>query len=272
VIQPDHVPLIEDYNIPRGVEHAVTGAQDVAPVSYLYQGPDEAAREWFAERMARVKAFADSNDAPVQAWSAFGMDGIVWLTGVEGAIMMAMDQPEAFGALAQVVAKADLERTRLAASTPGVDMVVERGWYSSTDFWSPRLFDRFVYPHVKELAEVAHEHGVKFGYTMTTGVEILGPRLVDAGVDVLYFVDPIQDGLSLAKARELLGDQITLVGGINALSLTPGNWDRIEDQVNQAIDILGPTNRFVLHPVDAIFPDTPWEGIERLIEAWKKHW
>jgi uroporphyrinogen-III decarboxylase len=107
---------------------------------------------------------------------------------------------------------------------------------------------------------------------MTTGVEILGTRLAEAGVDVLYFVDPVQDGLPLEKARELLGGKITLVGGINALSLAPENWDHVEEQTRRAIEVLGPTNRFILHPVDAIFPDTPWEGVERLIEAWKKHW
>ena len=110
-----------------------------------------------------------------------------------------------------------MARTALAASNPGVDMVVERGWYFSTDFWSPKLFERFLFPHIKELAACAHRYGKKFGYVMTTGVEILGPRLADAGVDVL-----------------------------------------------------GPTNHFILHPVDALFPDTPWEGVEAMIDAWKQ--
>jgi hypothetical protein len=271
VIQPDVVPLIEDFNVPRGVKHAVAGPADVPVIGHLYRGPDAEARNWFLERMAKVGQFADENDVPVQAWSAFGMDGIVWLTGVESAIMMAMDDPRSFGQLVDIVAETDLARTRLAASTPGVDMVIERGWYSSTDFWSPRLFDTFVYPHVKELASVAHSHGVKFGYVMTTGVEILGPRLADAGVDVLYFLDPVQDGLPLEKARELFGNRMTLVGGTNALSLAEGKQDQLREEVRRAIDVLGPTNRFVLHPVDAIFPDTPWQGVERLIEYWQEY-
>lgn len=150
-------------------------------------------------------------------------------------------------------------------------MVVERGWYSSTDFWSPRLFDTFVYPHIVKLAEVAHKHGKKFGYIMTTGVEKLGPRLADAGVDVLYFIDPVQDNISLEKAKDLLGQRMTLVGGTNALSLASGDRARLEREIKHAIDVLGPTNRFILHPVDAVFPDTPWEGIEQMIEIWRKY-
>lgn len=270
VVQPDHVPLIEDYNIPRGVEHAVSGPGDVAKIRHLYNAPDAAGKAWLAERMETVKAFADAEGVAVQAWSAFGMDAVVWFTGTEGAILLAMDAPEAFGELMDIITAADLARTELAAATPGVDIVVDRGWYSSTDFWSPRLFDEFVYGPVAQLAAAAHKHGKKFGYVMTTGVETLGPRLADAGVDVLYFVDPVQDRIDLTVARDLLAGRMTLVGGTNALTLQSGDPRRIRDEVRRAIDVLAPTNRFILHPVDAIFPDTPWEGVETLIDAWKQ--
>jgi len=271
VIQPDHVPLFEDYNIPRAIRHAVTGPEDMPIIRHLFAPPDAEAKGWFADRMHAVSSFAGEHGVAVQAWAAFGMDAVVWLAGVEGAVLLAMDDPQTFGELVEIIAEADAGRTELAASTAGVDMVVNRGWYSSTDFWSPRLFDRFVLPQVKQMAAVAHRYGKKFGYVMTTGVERLGPRLADAGVDVLYFVDPVQDRLSLAKARDLLGDRMTLVGGTNALSLASGDPGRIRNEVRQAIKVLGPTNRFILHPVDAVFPDTPWDGIMQLVEAWKEY-
>ncbi|NLE43795.1 MAG: hypothetical protein GX620_03645 [Chloroflexi bacterium] len=268
VVQPESVPLFEDYNIPRAVRHAVSRPEDVPIIRHLFQAPDAAAHDWFTERMTAVRAFADAHGVAVQAWAGFGMDGIVWLTGAEGAVMLAIDHPAAFGQLVDIVAEADVGRAELAAATPGVDMVVERGWYSSTDFWSPRLFDRFVYPQVERIAEVVHKHGKKFGYTMTTGVERLGPRLADAGVDVLYFVDPVQDGLPLESARDLLGDRMTMVGGTNALTLASGDVERIRNEVQHAVRALGPTNRFILQPTDAVFPDTPWHGIHTMIDAW----
>ncbi len=270
VIQPECVPLFEDYNIPRAVEHAVASPDDVEPIRHLYAPPDSAVRTWLDDRMRRIKPFADEHGVFVQAWSAFGMDAAVWLCGTEGAIMMALDHPEAFGRLVEIIAETDRARTEMAASQPGIGMVVQRGWYSSTDFWSPALFEQFVYPHLARLVETAHRHGKKFGYVMTTGVEILGPRLADLGVDVLFFVDPVQDRIGLQRARELLGGRITLVGGTNALSLA-ADPQRIRDEVKVAIDTLTPTKRFILHPVDAIFPDTPWSGVETLIEAWKEH-
>ena len=270
VVQPDHVPLIEDYNTPRGVEHAVAGPADVPALRHLYAPPDEAAGDWFAQRMAQVKTFADGDGVAAQAWAAFGMDAVVWFTGAEAAILLAMDEPVAFRRMLDIITATDLARVELAAATPGVDIVVERGWYSSTDFWSPRLFDEFLYASIEALAQAAHRHGKRFAYVMTTGIETLGPRLADAGVDLLYFVDPVQDHCSLETVRGTLADRMALVGGTNAVSLQAGDPAHVRDEVRRAMDVLGPTGRFILHPVDALFPDTPWEAVETMIEAWKE--
>ena len=269
--QPDCAPLIEDYNVARAEEHAVGSPADVPAIEHLFAPPDGQQRRWFAERMAKMKSFADQKGLLTQAWTAFGMDAAVWFTGSQGAVMMALDAPEAFGRLIDLIARTDYARTELALTTDGVDMVVQRGWYSSTDFWSPPLFDKYVYPHLAELAALAHGHGKKFAYTVTTGVEKLGPRIADAGVDLLYFVDPVLDGISPETARDLFSDRMTVAGGTNALSLASGDPKRIRDEVARAIEVLGPTNRFILQPTDAIFPDTPQEGLEQLIEAWKEY-
>jgi len=270
VVQPDQVPLFEDFNIPRGVRHLVTEPADVAAVPYLYAPPDAAARAWLAERLQRVGEFAAREGVAVQAWSAFGMDAAVWLCGTEGAVLLALDHPEAFARLMEDITATDVARTALAASHPAVDLVVERGWYSSTDFWSPDLFDRFVAPRIREVSRAAHAQGKHFGYVMTTGVGALLGRLAAAGVDVLYFVDPVQDRVDLRAVRDTAAGAVTLVGGTNALSLT-GDLKRIDEEVARALDILGPTRRFVLHPVDALFPDTPLGGLSELVRAWERH-
>ena len=267
VVQPDYVPIFEDLNLPRAVEHLVNRESHVPAIRHLFAPPGPRER---AGRMSAMTAFADVKGLAVQAWTAFGMDAAVWMTGAQGAVMMAMDAPQAFSQLCDIIFATDYARTELAASHPGVDIVCQRGWYSSTDFWSPRLFDQFVFPYVAQLAALAHRYHKKYAYVMTTGVEKLGPRLADAGVDLLFFLDPIQDKITLAKAKELLASRMTLAGGTNALSLTSGDPKRIGDEVRRAIEVLGPTNRFILHPVDAIFPDTPWRGVQQMIDAWKR--
>lgn len=271
VVQPEFVPLIEDFNIPRGVKHLVGTPRDIEKLKYLYAAPDNRVRQWFAERMEQIQAFAEDTGTVVQAWSAFGMDAVVWFTGVENAVLLAIDHPTDFHDLIDLIDSTDAARTQLAAEHPGVDLVVQRGWYSSTDFWSPSLFDEFLGGGIRRNAEITHRAGKKFAYVMTTGVEILGSRLADAGVDVLYFVDPVQDHIDLDTIRNAVGSEITLVGGTNSLSLVPENQNRIDNEVHKAIETLGKSGRFILHPADAIFPDTPVDGVKRLIEAWMKY-
>jgi uroporphyrinogen-III decarboxylase len=201
------------------------------------------------------------------------MDAAVWFAGVQQAVLLAMDDPASFGRLMRVIAEADYARSELAAGHPRVDIVVQRGWYSSTDFWSPALFDAFVTPHLRELGAMVHRRGKKLAYVMTTGIETLGERLADAGVDLLYFVDPIdpvQKEVSLERIRQRLGGRLTLAGGISSLTLASGDSARVEEGVRRAVETFSPTRRFILQPVDALFPDTPWTGVASMIDAWKR--
>ena len=45
VVQPDHVPLFDDFNIPRGVEHAVASPDDISRIGHLYKAPYEKTRQ-----------------------------------------------------------------------------------------------------------------------------------------------------------------------------------------------------------------------------------
>jgi uroporphyrinogen-III decarboxylase len=79
------------------------------------------------------------------------------------------------------------------------------------------------------------------------------------------------DKISLKKAGELFGKRMSIVGGISSVSLNTFNPGQINHEVKEAIEVLGSTNPFILHPVDSIFPDTPWKSIEAVIDAWKQY-
>jgi uroporphyrinogen-III decarboxylase len=93
------------------------------------------------------------------------------------------------------------------------------------------------------------------------------------GPNRLCFVDPRDPirPVSLERVRDLLAGRMALAGGVSALSLASGHPARIEEEVRRAAAVLGAAGRFILHPVDALFPDTPWAGVESLIESWKKY-
>ena len=270
VIQPEKVSLFEDFNIPRAVKHAVSGPEDLPKLRYLLQNPTSERLAKYKERMDQVKRFATEQGVLVQGWSAFGMDGIIWLSGVEGAVIAASQNPAFFQEFVEVMFEFDKRRTEIMLDIGSIDMIVQRGWYSSTDFWSPALFGRFVLPHLKNLVSMVHQAGLLFAYVMTTGLMPMLELLKEADIDLLYFVDPVQDKVDLKLLKKQLGGQFALAGGVNsALTLKKGSPEEIYEAVYTAVEILGP-HGFILSPVDSLFPDTPRESVEIMIESWKK--
>jgi len=268
VIQPDKVPPFEDFNIPRAVKHPVSGSEDLPKLRYLLQDSTSEQLTEYKERMTRVKKFAADRGVLVQGWSAFGIDGIIWLSGVEGAVIAAVQNPNFFQEFVDVMFEFDKHRTEIMLDIGGVDMVVQRGWYSSTDFWSPALFRRFVFPHLKDLVNMVHQAGLRFAYVMTTGVMPMLEMLKEADIDLLYFVDPVQDKVDLKLLKKQVGGKFALAGGVNSsLTLGKGSDEEIRKVVHHAVETLGPGS-FILSPVDALFPDTPWKSVETMIESW----
>jgi len=270
VIQPGQVALFEDFNIPRGVRHAVIGPEDLPKLRYLLQDPSAGQLAAYRERLAQVRRFAQEQGVLVQGWSAFGMDAVAWLCGVEGAVMAAMTEPEFFLELLDIISDFDQRRTEMMLDVGGVDMVVERGWYSATDFWSPALFRQYLTPRIKRLTDTAHQAGARFAYVMTCGAPAMASELLAAGIDLLYYVDPVQDKTDLTVVKAKFKGRIAVAGGVSsAVTLHGGSHEEIRQAVHTAVHQLGPTG-FILAPVDGLFPDTPWSSVEAMIEAWRE--
>jgi hypothetical protein len=263
--QPDHVPLIDEHNLPLVLEPLVTRPEHVAALRMLFQPPDREAREHFTELMGEVASFARQTGVPVFAWSAFGLDAAVWFAGRTGAVRLAQEHPRAFEQLMETIRDTDRARTELACETPGADVLALRGWHSGPDLWPPALFDRFLLPQVRELAGIAHRRGKALACVVPAGLELLGPRLADAGLDLLYFADPAD--LDLEKARELLGGRIALAGGVSMRTMTSADATVVRNEVRRAVETFGRAGRFVLQPAGLLTPGTPWANVEAFISA-----
>ena len=270
VIQADHVALFEDLNIPRGVRHAVEGPEDLPKLHYLLQDPTPEQFAAYRERVAKVRRFAQELGVLVLGWSGFGMDAMTWLCGVERTVMAAMTEPEFFQELVDVVSDFDRRRTEMMLEVGGVDVVVQRGWYSSPDFWSPTLFQQFLTPGIKRLAAITHQAGAIFAYAMTTGAMTMADQLLAADIDLLLYVDPTQEKTGLAAIKTKFQERIAVAGGISsAITLYGGSRQEIRQAVHTAIQELGPSG-FILAPVSSLSPDIPWPNVEAMIDAWRE--
>jgi hypothetical protein len=158
-----------------------------------------------------------------------------------------------------------------AVLAEGIDLFVRRGWYESTDFWSPALFEHLVLPHLAAEARLAHEAGARFGYIMTSGVMPLLPLIRESGIDVVIGVDPIEGkGTDMPLLKKRLAGRVALWGGVNGfLTVELGSEQDVTAAVREALAALGPEG-FILSPVDNVRESSPavWRNVRALIRAW----
>jgi hypothetical protein len=265
------VPLMEDYQIPRALKPLVTGPDDLPPLRAILQPPHPDDIAEFRREMTRARAFRDQKGALLAGGWGVGADMVGWLCGLQHMPLLALDQPEFLAELLALIGEWNRARMKVILEA-GVDLYIRRGWYESTDFWSPSLYAHFIAPLVRAEAALAHEYGTPFAQIMTTGSAPMLGHLLDAGVDALIGVDPLdQRGRALTLARERVGGKMALWGGINgAITVEEGSEQEVRQAVRDALQTMRGVPGFILSPVDNLTEITrrAWRNIDVLIEEW----
>jgi uroporphyrinogen decarboxylase len=267
----DDVDVIGDLNVPRSLEFPIKTMEDIEKLAYFYQPPTKEQLRAFRESMGRMKALDRRRGVLIEGgWVCLG-DMFLWLLGAQGLILAQADQPELVDTLLTQVD--EWERVRIdILLDAGVDIITQRAWYESTDFWGVKGFRRFIKPRLKKRVELVHSAGAKFSWLCTTGIRPRLPDLLDAGIDILWGIDPVQDlTADLPLFKREAGDKICLLGGVNAqVTLVEGTEEQVREETRQACQIMGPGGGFILSPIDDIYEYTPKRNLEALIDAWRQ--
>jgi hypothetical protein len=269
---PDYVPLFDDYLVPRARKFPVESIEDLAALRHLLPAPHPEDVAVFRARADRARDLADELGLLLRAGLGVGMDASAWLCGMEQVMIHAFDQPEFVDGLAGVLHEWNMLRMKdILAVRP--DLFIRRGWYEGTDFWSPPMYKRFVLPYLKREVDLAHEMGAKFGYIHTTGTMGVLDFIMEAGVDVIIGVDPIEGmGTDMALMRERTRGRMALWGGVNGfVTVEMGADEEIRDAVAEAVDTLGPPG-FILSPVDNVRDpsDDTMRRVDVFVDAWRR--
>jgi len=283
----DFVPLLSDYNVSRSRKFIIEKKEDLEPFRRLLSPPTDDDIASLREQTRAFKKYASKKDLLITAgmfvpktgsptfgrtMGAVGGDALLWLCGVEKAAYMAMDEPETLQELLDIIHQWNIKRTEILLDQ-GIDLLIRRAWYESTDLWSPSLCRKLFFGVLQKEIKLVHEAGAKYGYIMTSGMMPLLDDLLELGIDVLIGVDPMMGrGTDLEILKEKLGGKICLWGGINGpLTIEKGTEKEVEDAVEKSISILGPDG-FILSPVDNLtdISDRTWSNIRTMTKAWKR--
>ncbi len=265
----DHVPLFDDYLVPRTIKQLVTRPEDLLALRYLFVPPTDV--EIAALRAEAAPALAQARRHGLLVAGGWGAaaDIVAWLVGFLNMIYLAVDQPAFLHELLGMVA--EWNRARMQALLDlGIDLYIKRIFYESTDFWSPALYREYLFPILKADADLAHQAGAKLGGMMTTGTLPLVDLLAEAGLDAIMGIDPHVTDLGALK-RETNG-RLALWGGINGYgTVEQGSEAQVRAEVRQAVELLAPDGGFILSPVENVRDRSQraWSNTLALIDEWK---
>jgi hypothetical protein len=258
----------------RTREYLVAREADLPALAALLRPPAGEALAAFRQQARVARRFCDEHGMLLAAGYPGVGDPMVWMSGVEPLLLAAHDEPGFVDAYAAVVADWSRAIVGLLLDA-GVDVVVRRGWYESTDFWSPELYRRHLFGPVAAEVRAAHQAGARVSYVMNSGSRPLWPLFGELGFDLLANVDPAAPGVDLAALRTAIGGRISVCGGVNNTHvLEQGSVAEVERAVRHAIDALGGHPGFVLAPGDSVgyAPGTDQAVAERNVQAMIATW
>jgi len=138
------------------------------------------------------------------------------------------------------------------------------GWRSASEFLSPKTWQRFVWPYMKQITEVFLEEGVipvfhldsnwerdlEFFREFPKGRCIISP---DGSTDIY-------------KVKKVLGDHMAIMGDVHASMFTLGTPDEVYKYSTKLINEIGPTGFILSSGCDIPFNAKP-ENVAAMISA-----
>jgi uroporphyrinogen decarboxylase len=193
------------------------------------------------------------------------------MRSLEEALMDTIAAPEFLHAALDKIAdvQGEMARRFLEAADGAIDMLFISDDVGSQNslIMSPDTFNEFIFPRLKTWCDMAHEYGAKVFFHTDGASELLIPRLIDAGVDVLNPIQHVCPGMDCKEIKTKYGDKLIFHGGVENQQILPfGTAEEVAAETKLCLDELGPEGYL---PCSCHFAqaDTPIENVMALIET-----
>ncbi len=259
------------YGQPTG--HPLAGAtmDDIA----MYPWPDP---DWMDVSGVRAAAQLHGGTYAILGgeWSPFWHDAID-LLGMEALYLSMYDRPAIVDAVFERIVDFywEVSRRTFEAAGDAIDI-----FFIGNDFGSqcgpllgPRLFDRFMLPHLKRLSDLGHRYGLIVQLHCCGGYAELIPSIIDAGIDALHAVQPNCAGMNLRELKNKFGSRMVFNGGIDSQRvLIEGTPETVRAGTREVVEIMKPGGGYVggaSH--DYILEETPVENVLAMFDAIREY-
>jgi uroporphyrinogen-III decarboxylase len=282
-------PIFKDWLVPRSREFLVKPEEDMEKIPYLFGPFKDSDIEMLREEARSAKEIADQFHLPlVGGWKGnvdptlqvdpgvMGCDAMAWLSGFEKIMELSLLQPDLIKEYAAIIHRWNMKQIEIYLDVTDADIIIRRGWYESTEFWTPKAYRAIIAPMLKKEVELIHQAGRKYAYIITSAFMPILDDILDTGIDILIGLDPVEGkGTNLQQVKDKFkARHKCLWGGVSgAQTIEQGSEAQTEAAVIEALRVLGQEGGFILSPVDNVRENTPnaWKNTHKLIDTWKKY-
>lgn len=229
-----------------------------------YPWPDPA---WMDVSHIRDDALAYNNEYAILGgdWAPFWHDALDLLT-FENLSYKFYDNPELIDTLMEHIVDYYFEVSKriFDAAADVIDI-----FFIGNDFGSQigpliseKVFGRFLFPHLKRLADLGHDYGLKVLLHCCGGFAPLIPAMIEAGIDGLQALQPTCKGMAPEDLKAEFGGKITLMGAVDTQLLIEGTPEQSRNETRRVIEIMKPGGGYICSPShDYLLPETPVENV-----------
>ncbi len=191
-----------------------------------------------------------------------------YLSSFENILMWMAVEPEAAHALFDMTGKFSIEAAKMLLSC-GVDCIGAASDLGSayTLLFSREMFREYVFPWMKELADLCHQNGAYFHLHSHGHIEDIMDDIVESGVDIINPIGPSEHN-DLGVFKQRWGDRITLHGGIST-TIANMSEEQISEHVAEVMSIGRKGGRFIPRTESGI-PPMHFEKAKFYIDILKK--
>jgi len=131
------------------------------------------------------------------------------------------------------------------------------------------LFDQFMVPPLKQLADLGHSYDLKVMMHCCGGFRELIPSMIELGLDGLHAIQPSCHGMNLRELKNEFGNDIVFNGCIDSTAfLIQGTPDQVQQETKRVLDTMKPGGGFIAGAShDFVLEETPVENIHTMFET-----
>jgi hypothetical protein len=176
--------------------------------------------------------------------------------------------PDKVQAVLEVIMAEKREQTRQMIRAVGQPTGYWVGsWRTAPEFLSPKLWDRFVWPYMKELVEIVAEEGGTpvLHYDANWDREI--ERLKD--LPARKCILELDGKTDIFRAKKILAGHMCILGDVHPAMLSLGTVDDVKAYCKRLLAEVGPDG-FIMAMGCAIPPDAKFENVKAMVDSVKE--